>query len=124
MHHHRIDGGLLQQNDVARKRLRDLLRAHGMAAIFDDDGFIVILLHVRQRLGQDAGLVERTDMRQVGHEGGLVVSGVGRFLSDWRAPRKVRLSRFLHLPVTTGIPRMLRSAPHFAAWCAADPGSI
>jgi hypothetical protein len=22
------------------------------------------------------------------------------------------------------VPRMLRSAPHFAAWCAADPGSI
>jgi hypothetical protein len=22
-----------------------------------------------------------------------------------------------------GVPRMLRNAPHFAAWCAADPGS-
>src|ERR1700694_215840 len=62
-----------------------------MAAIFDDDGFLVILLHVRQRLGQDAGLIERTDMRHVGHETGLVVSGVGRFLSDWRPRRKVLL---------------------------------
>src|SRR5229473_3932018 len=59
-----------------------------MAAIFDDDGFLVILLHVRQRLGQDAGLIERTDIWRVGHEAGLVVSGVGRVLSDWRARRK------------------------------------
>ena len=91
MHHHRIDGGLLQKNDVARERLGGFLGAHGMAAIFDDDGFLVILLHVRQRLGQDAGLIERTDIWRVGHEAGLTVSGVGRFLSDWRARRKVLL---------------------------------
>ncbi len=72
MHHHRIDRGLLQQNDVAGERLGDVLGAHGMAAIFDDDGFLVILLHVRQRLGQDAGLIERTDVWRVGHEAGLV----------------------------------------------------
>ena len=72
MHHHRIDGGLLQENDVARERLGEIFRAHGMAAIFDDDGFLVILLHVRQRLGQDAGLVERTDIGRVGHEADLV----------------------------------------------------
>ncbi len=71
--------------------LASFLGAHGMAAIFDDDGFLVILLHVRQRLGQDAGLIERTDVRHVGHEGGLAVSGVGRFLSDCRARRKASL---------------------------------
>lgn len=59
MHDHRVDRGLLEQHDVAGKVLRRLLVAHGMAAIFDDDGFFVILLHVRQRFGQDAGLVER-----------------------------------------------------------------
>jgi hypothetical protein len=44
-----------------------------MTAVFDDDGFFVILLHVGQRLGQDAGLIERTDMGRVGHEAGLAV---------------------------------------------------
>ena len=52
--------------------LASLFLAHGVAAIFDDDGFLVIALHVRQRLGQDAGLIERADMRRVGHEAGLV----------------------------------------------------
>src|SRR6266404_8690149 len=94
MHHHRIDGGLFQKNDVARERFRKVFRAHGMAAIFDDDGFLVILLHVRQRLGQDAGLIERTDILRVGHEAGLLVSRVGRFLSDWRARRKACRPRF------------------------------
>ncbi len=61
-----------KQNDVARERLGEVFGAHGMAAIFDDDGFLVILLHMRQRLGQDAGLIERTDVWRVGHEAGLV----------------------------------------------------
>jgi hypothetical protein len=34
---------------------------------------------VRQRLGQDAGLVERTDMRQVGHEAVSRSAGSGSF---------------------------------------------
>ena len=76
MHHHRVDGGLFQQDDVARERFGEVLGAHGMAAIFDDDGFLVILLHVRQRLGQDAGLIERTDMGHVVHEAGLMVGGM------------------------------------------------
>ena len=62
MHHHRIDRGLLQQHDVAGKGFCGFLCAHGMAAIFDDDGFLVILLHMRQRLGQYAGLIEGTDI--------------------------------------------------------------
>ncbi len=89
MHHHRIDGGLLQEHDVARERFRQFLGAHGMAAILNDDGFLVILLHVRQRLGQDAGLIERTDMWRVGHEAGLVSDGLGGFLSDWRPGAKL-----------------------------------
>ena len=79
MHHHRVDRGLLQQNDVAGERLGDVFGAHGMAAIFDDDGFLVILLHMRQRLGQDAGLIERTDIWRVGHGAGLVIERVGGF---------------------------------------------
>ena len=62
MHHHRIDRGLLQQHDVAGKGFGGFLGAHGMAAIFDDDGFLVILLHMRQRFRQDAGLIERADI--------------------------------------------------------------
>src|SRR5712672_3471752 len=72
----------------SRRSICAIFGAHGMAAIFDDDGFLVILLHVRQRLGQDTGLIERTDVWRVGHEAGLLVSRVGRFLSDWRARRK------------------------------------
>jgi hypothetical protein len=34
---------------------------------------------VRQRLGQDAGLIERTDVWRVGHEAGLVMGRVGGF---------------------------------------------
>src|SRR5205823_13409344 len=79
LHDHRIDGSLLQQNDVAREGFRNVFGAHGMAAIFDDDGFLVIPLHVRQRLGQDVGLIERTDIGRVGHEAGLVISRCGGF---------------------------------------------
>ena len=59
MHHHRIDGGLLEQHDVAGECLGDIFSAYGMAAIFDDDGFIVIFLHVRQCFRQNAGLFEQ-----------------------------------------------------------------
>jgi hypothetical protein len=71
-----------------------------MAAIFDDDGLFVIFLHMRQRLGQDAGLIERADIRHIGHEAGLIIEEVGGVLSDWRAGRKV----------LDCVPRMLRSA--------------
>ena len=72
MHHHRIDRGLLEQHDVAGKLAGDLLRAHGMAAVLDDDGLLVISLHVRQRLGQDARLIERADAGVIGHEADLL----------------------------------------------------
>ena len=57
VHHHRIDGGLLQQHDVAGEIARRLLLAHGVAAVFHDDDFLVVALHVRQRLDEDARLV-------------------------------------------------------------------
>ena len=56
MHHHRIDGGLLEQHDVAGEIARRLLLAHGVAAVFHHDDLLVVALHVRQRFGQDAGL--------------------------------------------------------------------
>ena len=53
MHHHRIDRGLLQQHDVAREAARQLLVAHGVAAVLHDDDLLVVALHVRQRLGEE-----------------------------------------------------------------------
>ena len=44
----RIDRGLLQQHDVAGEFARLILRAHGVAAVFDDDDFLVIALHIGQ----------------------------------------------------------------------------
>ena len=64
-----------------------------MAAIFDDDGFLVILLHVRQRLGQDAGLVERADisvMRRISLAGD---SGAGSIRLAGGAQSAVLVSR-------------------------------
>ena len=51
MHHHRLHARLLQHDDVAGEALRELRIDHGMAAIFDDDGFLIVALHVGQRLG-------------------------------------------------------------------------
>src|ERR1700737_2567217 len=121
MPHPRIDGCLFQENDIAPERLGEVFSAHGMAAIFDDDGFLVILLHMRQRLGQDAGLIERTDVWRVGHEAGLLVSRVGRFLSDWRARRKACRPRFQetrrgHAAATaSSSPLTIRSVPPVGA---------
>ena len=56
MHDDRIDRGLLEQHDVAGEFARHMLVAHGVAAIFDDDGFLVVALHIRQGFGQNAGL--------------------------------------------------------------------
>jgi hypothetical protein len=67
MHDHGIDRGLLQQDDVAGELLGEIFLAHGMAAVFDDDGFLVVLLHMRQRFGEDAGLILWADIRQVDH---------------------------------------------------------
>ena len=56
MHDHRIDRGLLQQHDIAGEFARQILRAHGVAAVFHDDDFLVVALHIGQRFGEDAGL--------------------------------------------------------------------
>ncbi len=124
MHHHRIDGGLLQQNDVAGEGFREVFGAHGMAAIFDDDGFLVIPLHVRQRLGQDAGLIEWTDIWRVGHEAGLVVSGWGGFYLIGGHGAKCCSLLSLPLYEITGRSPDTAQRAALAAWCAADPGSI
>ena len=65
MHHHWIDGGLLEQHDIAGEVARHLLLAHGVAAVFDHDDLLVVALHVRQRLDEDARLLDRIDLMQV-----------------------------------------------------------
>ena len=67
VHHHRIDRGLLEQHHVAGEIARGLLLAHGVAAIFHHDDFLVVALHVRQRLGQDARLGLRIDFGGFAH---------------------------------------------------------
>ena len=59
MHDHRIDRGLFEQHDVAGEFARGFFLAHGVAAVFDHDDFLVVALHMRQRFGEDAGLVVR-----------------------------------------------------------------
>ncbi len=43
------------------KLARHLLVAHGVAAIFHHDDLLVVALHVRQRLGEDARLLGDVD---------------------------------------------------------------
>ena len=71
MHHDRIDGGLLHQHDVAREAPRQVLVAHGVAAVFHHDDLLVVALHVRQRFRQDAGDV----VGRNGHRGDLRTAG-------------------------------------------------
>ena len=56
MHNNRIDAGLFEQHNIARKLARQLRIAHSMAAIFYDHGFAVIALHEGQGLRQHMGL--------------------------------------------------------------------
>src|SRR6185437_971922 len=69
MYHHRIDRGLFEKDDIAGEVARALLLAHGVAAVFDHDDLLVIALHMRQRLRQDARLLERIDFGSLGHRG-------------------------------------------------------
>ena len=55
----RIDRGLLQKHDIAGEFARQILRAHGVAAVFDNDGFLVVALHIGQGFRKNAGLLER-----------------------------------------------------------------
>jgi hypothetical protein len=47
----RIYSRLLQQHDIAGKCTRHLIVTHGVTAIFDDDGRLVVALHIGQRFG-------------------------------------------------------------------------
>src|SRR5262249_38095985 len=84
VHPDRIDRGLLEQDDVACELARQVLVAHGMAAVLHHDDLLVVALHVRQRFGQDAGLLVGID----GHFGDLWLRAIPRYLAAAAPSRK------------------------------------
>ena len=52
----RVDAGLLEQCDIARKGLAELGIAHGVAAIFHHDRLVLVALHERQGLNEQTRL--------------------------------------------------------------------
>jgi hypothetical protein len=54
----RVDPDLLQEHHVGRELMRDLHVAHGVAAIFDDEGRAGEAAHEGKRLGERFGLRE------------------------------------------------------------------
>jgi hypothetical protein len=75
VHDHGIHPDQLEQHDVARERLFQLLVGHGVAAVLDDDRPAVETLDVRQRVGQDAGLECAFYGRWLGRIGHAAVLG-------------------------------------------------
>ena len=57
MHHDGVHAGLLQKRDIAREGTPETDIAHGVAAIFDDDGLVLIALHVGQGGGKQPCLL-------------------------------------------------------------------
>ena len=56
---HRVDADVLQQHDVLREALLELVVGHRVAAVLDDDGLAGEAPDVRQRFEQDLGLVDQ-----------------------------------------------------------------
>ena len=50
VHDHRVEADVLEEHDVGRERLAELLLAHRRAAVLDDDGAAVELPDVGKRL--------------------------------------------------------------------------
>ncbi len=55
MHHHRVDAQQLEQHHVGGEQARDLVLAHGVAAVFDDHDLAVVDLDIRQGFGEGLG---------------------------------------------------------------------
>ncbi len=75
VHDDRLQPGLLQKDDVLGEVLGGGPVAHGVAAILDHHDFLVVALHVGQRLGQDLGA--HVHVRQFGHRGPSPILGSG-----------------------------------------------
>lgn len=61
--HDRVHTGLFEKHYIAGEIAGDRFVAHGVAAIFDDDGAFRIALHIGQRLGQHRRPLVRGDAR-------------------------------------------------------------
>ena len=62
VHDDHIHADELEENNVARKTLFQILVDHGVAAEFDDDGFAVEAFDVGQCFGQDGRFLRRGEM--------------------------------------------------------------
>ena len=60
VHDHRVHADELQQHHVVGEAALERLLDHCVAAVLDDDGLAVEALDVRQRFGEDIGLVGRS----------------------------------------------------------------
>ena len=99
VHHHRVHADQLEQHHVLGEVLLQRRVGHGVAAVLDDDGLAVELADVRQRLGQDLGLVARRDVGQIG--GGRCGVAHG---SRWRKRNVPAIvgTRFFRSVITAG----------------------
>ena len=59
MHHDRLDAGLFEQDDIARKGLPQFGIPHGMTTIFDHDSLTVIALHEGECFRNGSGTIGR-----------------------------------------------------------------
>ena len=75
VNHDHADADLAQQHHVFGEHALDRRIAHGVAAIFDDEGPARITAHIGQRFGEDRGLVMQ---RMRGAVGGHGISLGGR----------------------------------------------
>src|SRR5664279_365026 len=130
VHHHGIDRGLFQQHHVAREIAGGFLMPHGMAAIFDDDDFLVIALHMRQRLRQDARLRLWIDFGGLGHRAGLplkrrrVLADVGGIRQCVSAVFWVQKWFGRHYPLArAGRRRSWNQARYFVIFARCAPGA-
>jgi len=60
VHDHRVHADQLQQHHVVGEAALEQLLGHCVAAVLDDDGLAMEPLDVRQRFGEDVGLVGRS----------------------------------------------------------------
>ena len=52
---HDLDADELQQADIPDDRVLQMLRDHGVAAVFDHDDLAAVILNIRQRVNQNPG---------------------------------------------------------------------
>jgi hypothetical protein len=57
VHHHRVHADQLEQNDIAREAVLEAVFGHGVAAVFDDDGFAVVIADVRRASARICALI-------------------------------------------------------------------